>query len=119
MIVKALRYSILVDAGFKISTLAKLPPEEIDGLINNTLKNNNPNNYHLWGVSSTFLMFYATNYDAFDYPDEERQIIENYYKEKAMKERLDRDGDGRPLLCPIKNPMELSKYNHRVNNCEI
>jgi hypothetical protein len=80
-------------------------------------KNNNPNNYHLWGVSSTFLMFYATNYDAFDYTDEERQIIENYYKEKAMKERLDRDGDGRPLLCPIKNPMELSKYNHRVNNC--
>ena len=81
-------------------------------------KNFNPRDYNLWGVTSTFLMFYATNYDAFDYTDEERQIIENYYKEKAMKERLDRDGDGRPLLCPIKNPMELSKYNHRINNCE-
>ena len=80
-------------------------------------KNFNPRDYNLWGVSSNFMMFYAANYDAFDYTEEERNTIENYFKNKALKDRLVRDGDGRPLLCPIKNPMELSKYNHRVNNC--
>jgi DNA-binding transcriptional MerR regulator len=44
MIVKALRYSVLVDAGFKISVLTKLAPEQIDSLINNTLKNNDITN---------------------------------------------------------------------------
>ena len=44
MIVKALRYSVLVDAGFKISVLTKLAPEQIDSLINNTLKNNDKTN---------------------------------------------------------------------------
>ena len=44
MIVKALRYSLLVDAGFKISVLTKLPAEQIDDLINNALKNNNQTN---------------------------------------------------------------------------
>ena len=34
MIVKALRFSTLVDAGFKISALNKLPSEKIDELIN-------------------------------------------------------------------------------------
>ena len=80
-------------------------------------KNFNPRDYNLWGVSSTFLMFYATNYDAFNFTEDERRIVENYYKEKAMKERLDRDGNGNPLLCPIKNPMSLSADNHKVNNC--
>ena len=46
MIVKALRYSVLVDAGFKISVLTKLAPEQIDSLINNTLKNNDKTNKH-------------------------------------------------------------------------
>jgi len=44
MIVKALRYSVLVDAGFKISALTKLATEQIDNLINNTLKNNDITN---------------------------------------------------------------------------
>ena len=44
MIVKALRYSLLVDAGFKISVLTKLPAEQIDNLINNALKNNDQTN---------------------------------------------------------------------------
>ena len=43
MIVKALRYSLLVDIGFKISILSKLSPEQIDALINNTLKKNESN----------------------------------------------------------------------------
>jgi len=44
MIVKALRYSLLVDAGFKISVLTNLPAEQIDNLINNALKNNDQTN---------------------------------------------------------------------------
>ena len=46
MIVKALRYSLLVEAGFKISALTKLAPEQIDSLINNSLKNNDITNKH-------------------------------------------------------------------------
>ena len=46
MIVKALRYSVLVDAGFKISALTKLVPKEIDSLINNALNNNDKTNKH-------------------------------------------------------------------------
>jgi hypothetical protein len=84
---------------------------------NSGKKGFNPRDYNLWGTSSTFLMFYATNYDAFNYTEDERRIVENYYKEKAMKERLDRDGDGKPLLCPIDDPMKLSSDIHKVNNC--
>ena len=46
MIVKALRYSVLVDAGFKISALTKLVPKEIDSLINNALNNKDKTNKH-------------------------------------------------------------------------
>lgn len=51
MIVKALRYSVLVDAGFKISVLTKLEPEQIDSLIKNTLKNNDQTNKHSLYIS--------------------------------------------------------------------
>lgn len=44
MIVKALRYSALVDAGFKMSVLTKLASKQIDSLINDALNNNNNNN---------------------------------------------------------------------------
>ncbi len=44
MIVKALRYSTLVNAGFKISVLNKLSAEQIDDLINNQLENKNQTN---------------------------------------------------------------------------
>ena len=44
MIVKALRYSTLVNAGFKISVLNKLTAEQIDDLINNQLENKNQTN---------------------------------------------------------------------------
>jgi len=51
MIVKALRYSVLVDAGFKISILTKLSAEEIDGVINNTLKKDSQTNNHSLYIS--------------------------------------------------------------------
>ena len=51
MIVKALRYSVLVDAGFKISVLTKLPAEQIDNLINNALKNNDQTNKYSLYIS--------------------------------------------------------------------
>jgi len=44
MIVKGLRYSALVAAGFKMSALTKLSEEQIDNLINNTLKTNDQTN---------------------------------------------------------------------------
>lgn len=44
MIVKALRYGTLVNAGFKISVLNKLSAEQIDDLINNQLENKNQTN---------------------------------------------------------------------------
>ena len=46
MIVKALRFSTLVDAGFKISALNKLSAEKIDELINIQTKEENPTNNH-------------------------------------------------------------------------
>ena len=51
MIVKALRYSSLVDAGFKMSVLTKLAQKQIDSLIHNTLKNTNPTNKHSLYIS--------------------------------------------------------------------
>ena len=78
----------------------------------------NPRDYNVWGVLSTITMFYAVNYDRFDYTDEEHKVIENYLKSKAMKERLDRDGNrSRTALCPITDPMRLSAVKHKVNNC--
>jgi methanogenic corrinoid protein MtbC1 len=44
MIVKALRYSTLVNVGFKISILNKLSVEQIDDLIENQLENKNQTN---------------------------------------------------------------------------
>ena len=51
MIIKTLRYKILVDSGFKMSVLTKLPTEQIDSLINNTLKTNNKTNKELLYIS--------------------------------------------------------------------
>ena len=44
MIVKALRYSTLVNVGFKISTLNKLSTEQIEDLIDSQLENKNQTN---------------------------------------------------------------------------
>ena len=78
----------------------------------------NPRDYNLWGVLSTYLMFYAVNYDQFDYTVDERQIINNYFKSKAMIERLDRAGDrSRTSLCPIKDPMKMTARYTKTNNC--
>ena len=68
MIVKALRYSVLVDAGFKISILNKLSAEQIDDLIDNTLKKDNQtNNYSQYisqilesSISYNQLLFHNT-----------------------------------------------------------
>ena len=51
MIVKALRYCTLVNAGFKISILNKLSAEQIDDLIDNQLKNKNQTNKYLLYIS--------------------------------------------------------------------
>ena len=51
MIVKALRYSALVDAGFKMSVLTKLGSKQIDSLINDALNNNNNTNKHSLYIS--------------------------------------------------------------------
>jgi len=68
MIVKGLRYSVLVDAGFKISVLTKLPAKQINNLINNALKNNDQTNkYSLYisqilesSISFNQLLFHNT-----------------------------------------------------------
>ena len=68
MIVKALRYSTLVNAGFKISILNKLSAEQIDNLIDNQLKNKNQTNkYSLYisqilesSISFNKLLFHNT-----------------------------------------------------------
>ena len=81
------------------------------------VKNNNPTFYHLGGVIATFYMYYAVNYEAFNYTKKERIIIENYFKKKAFTERFNLDGDRRTSLCPIKKPMSLNKRIHMTNNC--
>ena len=81
-------------------------------------KDMNPTFYHLGGVISTFYMYYAVNYEAFNYTKKERSIIENYFKKKAFSERFNLDGDGRTSLCPIKNPMNFNRRIHILNNCE-
>ncbi|MDG2267091.1 MAG: MerR family transcriptional regulator [Candidatus Marinimicrobia bacterium] len=68
MIVKAIRYSTLVNAGFKISILNKLSTEQIDDLIDNQLKNKNQTNkYSLYisqilesSISFNKLLFHNT-----------------------------------------------------------
>ena len=51
MIVKALRYSTLVNAGFKISILNQLSTKQIDDLIDNQLKNKNQTNKYSLYIS--------------------------------------------------------------------
>ena len=63
-------------------------------------------------------MYYAVNYEAFNYTKKERSIIENYFKKKAFAERFNLDGNGKTSLCPIKNPMNLNRRVHFINNCE-
>ena len=82
------------------------------------VKNYNPTFYHLGGVISTFYIYYAVNYEAFNYTKKQRNIIENYFKKKAFSERLNLGGDGATSLCPIKKPMNLDKRVHMINNCE-
>jgi len=79
--------------------------------------NFNPRDYQLWGVLSPLVTFYAVNYDQFNFTDGQHKTIQNYFKDKAMVERLDRDGNSRPKLCPIKNPMKLNKKKHKIDNC--
>jgi methanogenic corrinoid protein MtbC1 len=75
MIVKALRYSILVDAGFKISVLTNLPRKQIDNLINNTLKNNDQTNKHSSYISKIIESSISYN----------QQLFHNTY-EKCIKD---------------------------------
>ena len=81
------------------------------------VKDSNPTFYHLGGVIATFYMYYAVNYEAFNYTKKQRIIIENYFKKKAFNERFNLDGDQRTSLCPITKPMSLNKRVHMPNNC--
>ena len=84
------------------------------------VKNNNPAFYHLGGVIATFYMYYAVNYEAFNYNKKERIIIENYFKKKAFAERFNLDGDRKTSLCPIKKSRieEHRKCVRSKNDCK-
>jgi len=78
----------------------------------------NPRDYELWGTLSPITMFYAVNYEEFNFTKEEHEAIQQYIKNKAMIDRLDRDGNrSRTALCNITNPMNFWRHKHKVNNC--
>ncbi len=93
--------------------------EKDNWVYKNSGKDNfNPRDYQLWGVLSPLVTFYAVNYDQFNFTEDQHKTIQNYFKDKAMIERLDRDSNrSRTKLCPIENPMKLNKKRHKVNNC--
>ncbi|MDA9686189.1 hypothetical protein N9U20_01080 [bacterium] len=100
--------------------ILKITTSEKDNWVykNSGADNFNPRDYQLWGVLSPLVIFYAVNYDQFNFTEDQHKTIQNYFKEKAMIERLDRDGNrSRTKLCPIENPMKLNKKKHKVNNC--
>ena len=93
--------------------------EKDNWIYKNSGKDNfNPRDYQLWGVLSPLVTFYAINYDQFNFTEDQHKIIQKYFKNKAMIERLDRDGNrSRTKLCPIEKPMKLNRKRHKVNNC--
>ena len=109
------------DAAFKIyqKLFLEMATSEKDYWVyrRSNVKNNNPNFYHLGGVIATFYMFYAVNYEAFNYTKKQRYMIENYFKKKAFAEHFNLDGDRRTALCPINKPMNLNERIHMINNC--
>ena len=117
-----LNYGVInFDAAFKIyqKLFIEMATSKKDHWVyrSSNRKDNNPTFYHLGGVIATFYMYYAVNYEAFNYTKKQRNIIENYFKKKAFAERFNLDGDRRATLCPIKKPMNLNKRIHIVNNC--
>ena len=117
-----LNYGVInFDAAFKIyqKLFIEMATSKKDHWVyrSSNRKDNNPTFYHLGGVIATFYMYYAVNYEAFNYTKKQRNIIENYFKKKAFAERFNLDGDRRTALCPIKKPMNLNKHIHMVNNC--
>ena len=78
----------------------------------------NPRDYELWGTLSPITMFYAVNYEELNYTKDENKAIQQYLKNKAMIDRLDRDGNrSRTALCNITNPMNFWRSKHKINNC--
>ena len=78
----------------------------------------NPRDYQLWGTLAPITMFYAVNYEELNYTKDENKKIQQYLKNKAMIERLDRDGNrSRRNLCPITDPMKLNGKKDKINNC--
>ena len=78
----------------------------------------NPRDYELWGTLAPITMFYSVNYEELNYTKEEHEAIQQYIKNKAMIDRLDRDGNrSRSVLCNITNPMNFWGKKHKVNNC--
>ncbi len=78
----------------------------------------NPRDYTVWGTLSPITMFYAVNYEELNYTKNENKAIQTYLKNKAMIDRLDRDGNrNRTALCDITNPMNFWRTKHKGNNC--
>ena len=78
----------------------------------------NPRDYQLWGTLAPITMFYSVNYEELNYTKEEHEAIQQYIKNKAMIDRLDRDGNrSRSALCDITNPMNFWRQKHKINNC--
>jgi hypothetical protein len=78
----------------------------------------NPRDYQLWGTLAPITMFYAVNYEELNYTKDENKKIQQYLKNKAMIDRLDRDGNrSRRKLCPITDPMKLNGKKDKINNC--
>jgi hypothetical protein len=78
----------------------------------------NPRDYELWGTLAPITMFYAVNYEELNFTNDEHKTIQQYLKNKAMIDRLDRDGNrSRRKLCPITAPMKLNGKKDKTNNC--
>ena len=78
----------------------------------------NPRDYTVWGTLSPITMFYAVNYEELNYTKKENKAIQTYLKNKAMIDRLDRDGNrNKTALCDITNPMNFWRTKHKGNNC--
>jgi len=78
----------------------------------------NPRDYSVWGSLSPITMFYAVNYEELNYTKNENKAIQTYLKNKAMIDRLDRDGNrNKTALCNITNPMNFWRNKHKGNNC--
>ena len=81
------------------------------------IKNYNPTTYYVAGTLAPFIMYYTVNYDAFDYSEPQRAVVNEFFVRKAFEQEYDKNSQGRNKTCPILDPMKLSWRSHMVNNC--